>query len=333
MAKGVSSSKAPMNEMEEIMEPIRNISWEDVSGMMKVQIHGLHLERLDEENALLLGSKLGLVDKVDPVDINKPYLHVQSETGKRGGIFNGLARRVVRGGFSGGGVARSGFSSSTWGLSNQMIPIPVKDPQVFSHHRDSVSKRGPQESKWGQHEGQVTWSSTSSGCQSRDIEFFDEVVCKGQTGKIMQGQAESSLQILDSTVLGLSNVLGKLLNRKLSLVDMEDTRETKYFGLIYPVGPLLPTGLSASPFALLEALDGMVNLKREGATIHDPESLLKRQRELPTPPKLLWRNLRLYCLIMERVLKMEQGRKRSLVQKGRRLFWALMVWKWLGTLR
>lgn len=71
-------------------------------------------------------------------------------------------------------------------------------------------------------------------------------------------------------------MLGKLLNRKLSLVHIRDTRETKYFGLIYPAGLLLPTSLSVSPFALLEALDGMVNLKREGAAIHDPESLLKK---------------------------------------------------------
>lgn len=34
------------------------------------------MERLDEDNAILLGSKLGVVDKVDRVDVNKPYLRV-----------------------------------------------------------------------------------------------------------------------------------------------------------------------------------------------------------------------------------------------------------------
>lgn len=42
-----------------------------------VQIHELPLERLDEENAILIGSKLGVIDHIDPVDIHKPYLRVQ----------------------------------------------------------------------------------------------------------------------------------------------------------------------------------------------------------------------------------------------------------------
>lgn len=36
-----------------------------------MQIHKLPIERLDEDNALLLGSKLGMVDKVDAVESNK----------------------------------------------------------------------------------------------------------------------------------------------------------------------------------------------------------------------------------------------------------------------
>lgn len=43
----------------------------------RVQIHGLPMERLDEDNALLLRSKLGMVDKVDAVESNNPYLRVQ----------------------------------------------------------------------------------------------------------------------------------------------------------------------------------------------------------------------------------------------------------------
>lgn len=53
MAKGASSSKAPMNEMEEIMEPTRNISWEDVSGMMKVNNN-----QVEDFEALMLVGRL-----------------------------------------------------------------------------------------------------------------------------------------------------------------------------------------------------------------------------------------------------------------------------------
>lgn len=42
-----------------------------------VQIHELPMESLDEENAFLLGSKLGSVMQVEMVDVNKPYLRVQ----------------------------------------------------------------------------------------------------------------------------------------------------------------------------------------------------------------------------------------------------------------
>lgn len=42
-----------------------------------VQIHGLPLERLDEENTYLLGSKLGGVLNMELIDLNKPYLRVQ----------------------------------------------------------------------------------------------------------------------------------------------------------------------------------------------------------------------------------------------------------------
>lgn len=42
-----------------------------------VQIHGLPMEHLDENNAYLLGIKLGSVTKVEMVDFNKPYLRVQ----------------------------------------------------------------------------------------------------------------------------------------------------------------------------------------------------------------------------------------------------------------
>lgn len=40
-------------------------------------MHGLPMESLDEENTFLLGSKLGVVDKVEWVDVNKPFLWVQ----------------------------------------------------------------------------------------------------------------------------------------------------------------------------------------------------------------------------------------------------------------
>lgn len=39
-----------------------------------VQIHGLPMESLDEDNAILIGCKLGVVDKVARVDVNRPYL-------------------------------------------------------------------------------------------------------------------------------------------------------------------------------------------------------------------------------------------------------------------
>ncbi|KAB1212657.1 hypothetical protein CJ030_MR5G009699 [Morella rubra] len=150
-----------------------------------------------------------------------------------------------------------------------------------------LAEQGPQDSNRGLQEGQGTWSDTSSGGCSGDTEFSGEVVGKGQQSKMLQGQEESPPKLLDPTVLGLSNVLGKLLSRT-PIPDAEyDNRVTKAIGPNPVGGSVRHIGLNDSPSVTLEALDGMVTLKREGAAIPDSASLLKKQRDVPVSPKLL----------------------------------------------
>lgn len=53
LAKSKNDSKKPLSDMEELMERTKNLSWDDVSGLMKVNI-----ERVTDFEALMLVGRL-----------------------------------------------------------------------------------------------------------------------------------------------------------------------------------------------------------------------------------------------------------------------------------
>lgn len=70
LAQGMSSYKKPMIDMEELMECMKNLSWEDVLGLMKV-----NTDRATDFEALTLVVRL-VARKIIPKPVILPFIKV-----------------------------------------------------------------------------------------------------------------------------------------------------------------------------------------------------------------------------------------------------------------